>query len=65
MQTKTFLILVDLLRKTDYNANIIEIESKIPSITGLATTAALTAVENKIPDVNNLVKEKQIMKQKY
>ena len=65
MQTKTFLILVDLLRKTDYNTKIIEIEGKIPSITGLATTAALTAVENKTPDVNNLVKEKQIMTQKY
>ena len=65
MQTKTFLILVDLLRKTDYNSKIIEIEGKIPNITGLATTAALTAVENEIPDVNNLVKEKQIMTQKY
>ena len=56
---------MDLLRKTDYNAKIIEIEGKIPNITGLATTAALTAVENEIPDVNNLVKEKQIMTQKY
>ena len=36
----------------------------LPSITGLATTAVLTAVENKIPEVNNLVK-KQIMIQKY
>ena len=52
-------------KKTDYNAKIIEIEGKIPSITALATTAALTAVENKIPDINNLVKEKQIMTQKY
>ena len=26
-------------------------ESKIPSISGLATTSALTAVENKIPDI--------------
>ena len=34
------------------------------SISGLATTAALTAVENKIPNVSNLVK-KQIMTQKY
>ena len=33
-----------------------EIESKIPSITGLATTSALTAVENKIPNVSTLVK---------
>ena len=28
-------------------------------LNGLATTAALTAVENKIPDVNNLVKKKK------
>ena len=37
---------------------------RLPSITGLATTAVLNAVENKIPEVNNLVK-KQIMIQKY
>ena len=30
-------------------------ESTIPSTTGLATNFALTAVENKIPDVSNLV----------
>ena len=53
-------------RKKDYNAKIYEIEDKIPSITGLATTAALTAVENKIPDIINLVKKnkQQIMTQK-
>ena len=34
-----------------------EIESKIPSISGLATNSVLTAVENKIPDVSNLVKK--------
>ena len=27
----------------------------MPNITNLATTTALTAVENKIPSVNNLV----------
>ena len=32
------------------------IESKIHSITGLASAAALTAVEDKIPDVSHLVK---------
>ena len=36
---------------------ITEIEVKMPSITGLATTAAFNAVENKIPDVSNLVKK--------
>ena len=49
MQTK-FLILVNLL-KTDYNAKIIEIENKIPSISGLATNSAPTAVENKVPNL--------------
>ena len=64
MQTKKFLILVDVLKKRDYNAKITEIEGKIPSISGLATIAALTTVKNKVPDVINLV-EKQIMTQKY
>ena len=48
-------MLVDLLKA--YNAKITDIESKIPSISGLATTSALTAVENKIPDICSLVKK--------
>ena len=32
-------------------------ESKIPSISGLATTSALTVVENKISGVTSLVKK--------
>ena len=48
---------MDLLKK-DLNAKITEIESKIPSITSLATNFAFTAVENKIPDVSSLVKKK-------
>ena len=55
MESKKFLILVDLL-KTDYNAKVTEIESKIISISGLATSATLTAVKNKIPNVVNLVR---------
>ena len=39
-------------------------QRKVPNISGLAASSALTAVENKIPDVNNLVKT-QIMMQKY
>ena len=54
-----------LVEKTDYNAKITELESKILGISGLATTIALTAVENKISGVNNLIKKKQIMTQKY
>ena len=57
MPRKKFLILVDLLKKKDYNAKIREKENKIPSISGLTTTSALTEVENIIPDVGSLVKK--------
>ena len=40
-----------------YNAQIKNIKDKIPDITNLATTTALAAVENKIPNVSNLVKK--------
>ena len=46
-----------LAKKLDNKALFTEIESEIPSISGLATTSALTAVENKIPDVGNLLKK--------
>ena len=46
-----------LVQKSDYNAKISELEKKQPSISGLATTSALTAVENEIPSVSNLVKK--------
>ena len=50
-------MLVAWLKKPDFNAKVTEIEGKIPSITGLATNSALTAIENKIPDVSSLVKK--------
>ena len=65
MQARKYLILVGLLKKTDFNAKIIEIEGKILSINGFAINAALTAVENEIPDITNLIKKKQIKMQKY
>ena len=34
-----------------------KIQSKTPSISGLATSAALTAIKKKIPDVSNLVEK--------
>ena len=46
-----------MLKNTHYDAKIKDIECKIPSITGLATIAALTAVENKIPNDSDLVKK--------
>ena len=47
----------DVIKKTDYNAKIIEIENKIPHINNLATKAALNTVENKIPDTGGIVKK--------
>ena len=49
-----------LVKKTDDNAKIAEIEVKIPSLNGLDTNAALTVVEDKIPDVSNLVKKNRL-----
>ena len=36
-----------------------ETEGKTPSITGLATAAALNAVEHKVPNVSNLIKKEK------
>ena len=47
----------DLVKKTDYDAKIADIEGKIPNVTNLETKIALTTVENKIPSVSNLVKK--------
>ena len=46
-----------MIKKSDYNAKISELENKIPSTSGLVTTSTLTAIENKIPGVSNLVKK--------
>ena len=48
-----------LFKKRQSNKKISEIEGKITSITGLASTATLTAVENNIPNVTDLVKRKK------
>ena len=37
----------------------------MPNISGLATNAALTAVENKKPYISSLVKKKQIKTKNY
>ena len=47
----------NLVKKFDYNAKVSEIEGKIPSISGLVRTSALTVVESKITSVSNLVKK--------
>ena len=47
-----------LVKKTDYGSKITQIEGKIPSIIGLATDSALTAVENKIPNLSSFLKKR-------
>ena len=58
IQKKKIPDISGLVKKTDYSATTSEIESKTPSICGLAANSALTAVENKIPNISNLVKKK-------
>ena len=45
-----------LATNTTLNAKI-KVKGKITNVTNLAATTALTAVENKIPNVSNLVKK--------
>ena len=53
-----------LLQVSSFNSKVIELENKIKvaeskhNINNLATKSSVTAVENKIPDVNGLVKKK-------
>ena len=54
-QKMKFLILVFLLKRQITMLKSLKQREKIPSISGLATNAALTTVENKIPNINNLV----------
>ena len=51
------LVKNDVIKKTDYNAKIADIEGKIPDVTNLATKTALTAAENKIPSISILVEK--------
>ena len=48
-------MLLILLKKTDFNSKINEVERKIPNISGPATNSSLTTVENKIPDITSLI----------
>ena len=46
-----------MVKKTEFNTKVTEIEGKIPSITGLTTNSESFAVENKIPNVSSLVEK--------
>ena len=49
-----------LATKTDYDAKITEIEGKNHDVSHLVAKTALTIVENKIPEVGNLLKENRL-----
>ena len=44
-----------MVKKTNFNAKVTEIEGKIPDIKNLASKTEVTTVENKIPNISNLV----------
>ena len=46
-----------MVKKTDFNTKVTEIEDKIPDFSSLVTKSALAVVENKISDVSSLVKK--------
>ena len=50
----------NLASKSNLNTKINEVKFEIPNIAGLATTSALTEVENKIPSTSNLVKKNRL-----
>ena len=54
----------ELVKKRDYNAKITEIESKIPSICGLAYNAALAKVKIKILDFSGAFKKTKDIEKK-
>ena len=47
----------NLVKKTNYNTKITELENKIPDISNLATKTALSTVQNKITDTSNLLRK--------
>ena len=47
----------NIVKKTNYNTKITELENQIPDISNLPTKTASTVVENKTPSVSNLVKK--------
>ena len=49
-----------LVKKLDYNAEIIEIENKLISSSGLATNTALTTVNNKISRLTTVSQENRL-----
>ena len=51
------VVKTDVVKKSDYNAKIAEIENKMTDNSNLASKAALNTVEYKIPDTSGLAKK--------
>ena len=52
-----YLALLTQLQLLPLTPKLMRLKDKIPNITNLATTTALTATEHKIPNISNLVKK--------
>ena len=49
-----------LVKKTNYDAKIADVEEKLSDISNLATKTALTTVENEIPSVSGLAAKAEL-----
>ena len=52
-----YLVFTSLASANALNAKINEVKNKKPKVTSFAATTSLTAVENKMPNISNLVKK--------
>ena len=57
LKTKYLVLINNLATNTSLNAKLNEVKDEISNFTSLATTAALTIVENKIQNLSDLVKK--------
>ena len=53
-----------MVKKTDFNSKITELENKIPNVSGFLLTSVfnskITEVENKIPNIKNLASKIEV-----
>ena len=63
-KTKKMPDVSSLVKKTDFNTKVAEIEGKIPNVSGFLLTNAfnskITEVENTIPDIKNLASKTEV-----
>ena len=63
-QIRNTLIHSSLVKKTDFNTKVTEIEGKIPIVSGFLLTSVfnskITEVENKIPNIKNFASKTEV-----